>query len=257
MILLLLLLAASSAEDLPRGTTVDRVSCDDGRHSYALYLPSNYSPDREWPVLYCLDPMARGKVAVERFARAAEAEGWIVAGSNQSRNGPIEPARLAIDAMWKDTRRRFHIDERRIYGAGFSGGSRLALRWGLSGGLTGVIAVGAGTGALEPPRTVPFALFAIAGIDDFNYHEMHTESVALARAGVPHRFDSFDGGHEWLPPEKALDALRFFAGKLPPMPAREDPRGAETIPPDDVVAGPHRAGRTGGQGRDCRPASPG
>jgi hypothetical protein len=28
--------------------------------SYAVYLPSNYSADRKWPILYAFDPAARG-----------------------------------------------------------------------------------------------------------------------------------------------------------------------------------------------------
>jgi hypothetical protein len=40
--------------------------------SYALFVPSNYTAERRWPILYCLDPGARGKAAVEHFAAAAE-----------------------------------------------------------------------------------------------------------------------------------------------------------------------------------------
>src|SRR5512135_3391668 len=78
-------------EDLPRGQVLERVVCSGNEHqSYALYLPPAYSQERQWPILYCLDPAARGRVAVERFARAAGQAGWIVAGSNVSRNGAVE-----------------------------------------------------------------------------------------------------------------------------------------------------------------------
>src|SRR5215213_5363508 len=49
------------AEELPRGRVVERVAtAKDLAQTYALYLPSNYSPARRWPVLYCFDPGARG-----------------------------------------------------------------------------------------------------------------------------------------------------------------------------------------------------
>ena len=47
--------------DLPRGRVIDRVACKSSvTQSYALYLPSAYSPDRTWPVLYAFDAGARG-----------------------------------------------------------------------------------------------------------------------------------------------------------------------------------------------------
>jgi len=81
--------------------------------SYALFVPSTYSADRRWPILYCLDPGARGRNAVERFAAAAEKAGFLVAGSNNSRNGPIQPSLEAIRLMVQDTHDRFSIDDAR------------------------------------------------------------------------------------------------------------------------------------------------
>ena len=34
------------------------------RQSYALYLPAQYARERTWPILYCLDPDARGRIPV-------------------------------------------------------------------------------------------------------------------------------------------------------------------------------------------------
>ena len=63
---------------------------------------------------------------MERFQEAAEKHGYLVAGSNNSRNGLFEPSLAAMDAMWRDTHSRFRIDARRRYAAGFSGGARVA-----------------------------------------------------------------------------------------------------------------------------------
>src|SRR5438309_11991587 len=82
--------AASPDFDIQKdkGTVVSRLAChDDPAQSYALYLPSKYSPDRRWPVLYAFDPFARGKTAVEVYKLAAEKYGYIVAASNNSKNG--------------------------------------------------------------------------------------------------------------------------------------------------------------------------
>jgi poly(3-hydroxybutyrate) depolymerase len=218
-----------AAQDLPRGQVLERVTLrDNEQQSYSLYLPSKYTPEHSWPILYCLDPGARGRVPVERFAQAAEKSGFLVAGSNNSRNGPIAPSLDAIRAMVADTHARLAIDDTRIYAAGLSGGARLALAWAQSGGIAGAIASSAGFGSATP-KQISFRIFATAGVDDFNYDEMYRMSLDLAKMGVPHRFVEFTGGHEWLPAELADEALRFFAGSVPRQsasPSREQARQA-------------------------------
>ena len=142
---------ALADEEIPKGRVVERVVCSgDKSQSYALYLPAAYSREHAWPILYCLDPAARGRVPVERFQKAAEQAGFIVAGSNNSRNGSLDVAREAIRWLLADTHERFAIDDARTYAAGFSGGARLALAWAGNGRIAGVIACGAGFGFSDP-----------------------------------------------------------------------------------------------------------
>ena len=48
----LLLFAAFAADLPPAGKISDDIKCAaEPSQSYALYLPSNYSPDRLWPVI--------------------------------------------------------------------------------------------------------------------------------------------------------------------------------------------------------------
>src|SRR5580765_5850010 len=83
--------APIAAQGLARGQIVDDVKCtDDATESYSLYLPSAYSPDRPWPLLMGFHPGARGRAIVEKYQAAAERYGYIVAGSNNSRNGSWE-----------------------------------------------------------------------------------------------------------------------------------------------------------------------
>src|ERR1017187_1583337 len=136
-----------AGEELPKGRIVERVVCNGNKsQSYALYLPAAYSREQAWPILYCLDPGARGRAPVVRFQAAAERSGFIVVGSNNSRNGSLEVAREAIHWLLTDTQERFAIDDSRTYAAGFSGGARLALAWAGNGRIAGVIACGAGFG---------------------------------------------------------------------------------------------------------------
>lgn len=220
----LLFLTASTlnAADLRPGVVIASVAVRGSpQQTYALYVPTKYSPDRAWPILYCLDPRARGDAPVERFAQAAERAGFIVAGSNNSRNGPMGPVQKAISAMFVDTHERLAIDDARVYAAGFSGGSRVALSWALTGRLAGVVACGAAFGQAGMPKKLQFQLFLAAGVDDFNHDEIRDASLTLAKRNVPHRYAVFDGDHEWLPADLAAEALEFFGGRVPPQAATD------------------------------------
>ena len=73
---------------LPRGVVIDRVAvAGEPDESYALYLPSDYGPDRAWSLLLAFHPSARGAAFVELYRPAAERYGYVIAGSNTSRNG--------------------------------------------------------------------------------------------------------------------------------------------------------------------------
>lgn len=209
-----------AAQDAPPTQGIQKLEVSNHQgQSYWMFVPLNYSADRAWPTLYCLDPGARGRVPVERFAAAAEKAGFLVAGSNNSRNGPMAPAQEAINLMVGDTHDRFSIDDSRLYVAGLSGGARVALQWAQNGHIAGVIACSVGFGPPGAPRQIPFRLFATTGWDDFNHDEIYHLSRELARRNVPHRFVEFEGGHEWMPASLADEALGFFLGRVPAQPA--------------------------------------
>ena len=228
-------LAAALAAQTPlrKGEVIDQVELpDQPGQSYALYIPSGYVPDRAWPILYCLDPGARGRIPVERFSAAAEKAGVLVAGSNNSRNGPLRPSQDAIHLMFVDTHKRLNIDDSRIYAAGFSGGARLALGWALAGHLAGVIASSAGFLNSTVPKQVPLRIFFTTGYDDFNHDEIYRLSRELAGRGIPHRYVEFEGGHEWLPESLTAEALAYLAGATPPRaaePSKQAGRDADSF----------------------------
>jgi hypothetical protein len=197
------------AQELPRGTIVDEVKCEaDPSQSYALYLPSNYAPGRKWSLLIAFHPAARGRAMVEKYAAAAERYGYIVAGSNNSRNGPWASSLAAIQAMPPDLARRFSIDPKRIYLTGMSGGSRVALEVALgTNDIAGVIASSAGYPDSQPRARLSFPLFGTAGTDDFNQLEMRLLDRKLT---TPHRLAIFEGGHTLPPDAIALEAIEWM-----------------------------------------------
>lgn len=218
-----------SGEDLKRGVILDPVaSRANPAHSYAVYLPSNYSADRRWPLLLAFDPGARGALPVQRYKDAAERLGVIVVGSNNSRNAQLGASDEALNAMLSDASSWFSLDRRRVYLTGFSGGARVAVMAGLAmqGKAAGVIGFGAGFPlAAMPTRPVPFLYFGAAGTEDFNYPELQHLDQAMDGAGIVHRIDVFEGPHDWPPPSVCGRALQWMelqamkAGGRPPTEA--------------------------------------
>jgi poly(3-hydroxybutyrate) depolymerase len=200
--------APALAADLPVGEVIDRVTCTaDPTQSYALFVPAGYTPSRSWPVIFAFDPGGRGRTPVERYRPAAERFGYIVVGSNNSRNGSTEIPKI-LAAMTDDVAARLAVDPKRVYLAGMSGGARVALGIALaSKDIAGVIASSAGYPDNRLRKTLPFPIFATAGTDDFNHLEMRRLDRELT---TPHRLAIFNGGHVWLSSELALQAVEWM-----------------------------------------------
>lgn len=213
-------------QGLPVATVIQNVRClADPSQGYALYLPSAYTTTRTWPVILAFDPGGRGRTPVERYQAAAEEYGFIIAGSNNSRNGPMDASGRAAAAMAADVGQRFAVDPKRVYAAGMSGGARVAFATAISSrGIAGVIASSAGYHDGRMRRSLTFAVFATAGSDDFNHLEMRMLDREL---NTPHRLVIFNGGHTWLSSELATQAVEFMI--VHAMKSRLTPRDDELL----------------------------
>lgn len=205
---------AHSLQDTRKGEIIDKIVCrDNPEQSYALYLPPDYTPEKIWPILYAFDPRARGRIPVECFKDAAQKHGYIVVGSNNSRNGPWLPVMKASMAVWTDTQERFSIDRRRVYATGFSGGSRAASVFSnfINHPVAGIIGIGAGL----PPELKPIqiklsAYYGIVGIGDFNYQPMMRLDEEFDKWDILHKFLVYEGEHSWPPQEICTRAVEWM-----------------------------------------------
>ncbi|PTY05181.1 hypothetical protein DB347_17080 [Opitutaceae bacterium EW11] len=210
------------------GEVVDPVPCADAPgHSYAAYLPPNYSSDRAWPVILAFDPAGNGRRAIEVFLPAARRYGYVVIGSNNCRNGASEELVEALNALLRDVPKRIPMHRHRVYAAGMSGGARVACSLGQGSGIAGVIAFSAAFSAGSMPSQVKPVFFGAAGLDDFNYQELRETDVSLSVRHTPHRVVFYDGGHGWPPPEVAFEAVEWI--HLQAMRSEVIPRDAAWI----------------------------
>jgi pimeloyl-ACP methyl ester carboxylesterase len=222
-LLLIAVSAVAQVSDLRNGQIIDPVKCAaDQSQTYALYLPSHYSPDRPSSLILAFDPRGQGRQGVEHLQAAAEKYGYIVAGSNNSRNGPPQLSLTAAQAMWTDVGKRFSINSKRIYTAGLSGGARIAMKVALdSDQIAGVIACSAGFPPGHRRSDLRFVVFGTAGTEDFNYLEMRQFDQELSS---PHRVVIFEGGHTWLPSALAIQAIEWLELQASGRGPREEPK---------------------------------
>ncbi len=182
--------------------------------SYALYLPVDYDPKSPSPIVFIFDPAARGVIGIQPFIEAAEKYSYILICSNDSKNGPYSPNLKIADNLFQSVINSYAIDQKRIYTAGFSGGSRLAATIAvLSNSIRGVIACGAGFA--KSPMYFPnvqnsFSYAALVGNRDMNYQEMKKTVQWASKIGLPNELFLFQGEHQWPPSAMILSAFDWL-----------------------------------------------
>ena len=204
--LALLLLCISAAAHA--AVTENVASARDAAQTYTLVLPNGYSTDRKWPALILMDPRGRGTAAAEIFREAAEEMGWLVISSNNtSSDTGWEPNVRAMDALSRELA-KYAVDPQRVYAAGFSGTATVAWVLVKTQRFAGVINAGQPfqPDLLDAPT---FAVWGAAGVHDFNYAHVRRIDGEVEKAKQPHRFEVFDGAHQWMPAALARAALEW------------------------------------------------
>ncbi len=191
----------------PAGKVHEHISCNANTLlTYALYLPSKCSNrlsqapgQKRFPVILVFDPHGDGSLPVKRFSSLAEKYGFILVGSNDSRNlqSPAESEAI-VQAMFSEIETRLPIDTSAIYVMGFSGGSRVATAAAMYRPyVKGIIGCGAGFPSGVQPPNYKFDYFGIVGQGDFNLTEMVALDKTLAQMDFRHFILEFDGTHGW------------------------------------------------------------
>ncbi len=204
LIFLLFFFGSAQSKDKLPGIITDSVLVSlNSNESYAVYLPSNYDPESLSPIVFIFDPAGRGVAGLKPFIEAADKYSYILVCSNDSKNGPYSPNLKIAENLFQAVLNAFPIDHKRIYTAGFSGGSRLAATIAvLSNGIRGVIACGAGFSKNPlyfPNAQNSFSYAALVGYRDMNYQEMKKTIQWVSKIGLPKELFLFEGEHQWPP----------------------------------------------------------
>ncbi len=201
--------SVSQKENFITGQIINKVvNLNDASQNYSLYLPKAYSKKSSWPVIFIFDAHGDGNLPITKYKDLAEEYGFILAGSNNSKNGTSWEESQAIGLkLFSDVESRLSINNQRIYALGFSGGARIANGLLLNNGsIAGVICCGASAPAANSNiERSNYSFIGLVGNEDFNYTEMKKyDMVDLAGHNVKHSLITFEGKHEW-PSEKTME----------------------------------------------------
>lgn len=190
---------------------------NDSLVNYSFYLPSGYNGKNALPIVFFIDPKGNGTQPISFYKDLSDKYGYILVGSNTIKNGlPASYTTVLFEALLKEVRGRFLIDEKRMFTSGFSGGAKLAILFAQQyPEIIGVAACGASLPLLSDHQPT-YYYAGIVGEKDFNYLESNQTFSVFDQKGYDYTSVVFNGGHEWPPMasfEFALTGFEIFCMK--------------------------------------------
>jgi predicted esterase len=202
-ILLLLLSLNVFAQEitLKKGAVVDSIKVNDSiSETFALFLPTAFTKEKVWPVVFVFDPEGRGRAAAQLFRQGAEDQGYIIVASNNivKKDSLLNNLKVA-SRMMTTIFNYLPIDQNGVYTAGFAEGAEVASAVpAIFKNAQGVI--GAGGIWMNPDflkKENKFSFLGISGTRDSRLYNMEEMVRFLKMNGYSPALYKFDGGHEW------------------------------------------------------------
>lgn len=204
-------LVAAQEMTLKKGAVIDSLAINDSiAETFSLYLPSEFSSDRAWPVLFVFDTDGRGRSATQLLRLAAEEQGYIIAASNNIHTDSSLVSNVKTGTRLMNRVFSFlPIEKNGIYVAGFSEGAKVASALPtVYPEIKGVIAIG--DTWVNPDfikKGASFSFIGLVGYKDYRNFVMEETTDFLKRAGLPAALYKYEGGHEWPTKDMAGNAL--------------------------------------------------
>jgi predicted esterase len=180
-------------------------------HQYDISLPDPTSGKQVLPLVIIIDPHGDGLTAIQKFRGALKGLPVVMAGSEKLRNN-YEGFEASLKNLHQDIINKYPVDPQKVIVAGFSGGARMALYYGLKYPVNGIIMFGAGPGQL-PASSARKQIYAVSGTRDFNFVEQYRRLFMGIPNGSGYVSDYFRGIHEW-PPERYIRESVVFCLKV-------------------------------------------
>src|SRR5690606_26569682 len=167
---------------LKKGEILDSIPILDSiQTTFSLYLPTQFSMDREWPLLLALDMKGKQRQTLSMFLQAAEAQGYVLMSPRISDSLPVADNMVKIGTALERALGMLPIDQDRIYVAGEGANGRFSsLVPVFIPKIHGVISIGAGLANVEVLNAERrFHFIGIINIENFNYTGLLNEMNLL------------------------------------------------------------------------------
>lgn len=214
---------------LRRGAVTDDISVNDSiPETFAIFLPTSYSNEKAWPVIFVFDPEGRGKSVAQLFRQPGEEQGYVIVASNNMKSDDsllnnLEVATRLMSRVFN----LFSVDRNRVYTAGLAEGAVVASAIpALSINIQGVLAVGdIWLNAELLKKSQEFSMTGLVNSRDFRLYRMQESIRFYSKAGNKAGLQTFDGTHQWPGSNVISHALGDFTlqaiskGVIPQDPA--------------------------------------
>ncbi len=198
-----------------KGAVTDNLSVNDSlSETFAIYLPTNYSNEKSWPIFFVFDPEGRGKSVAQLFRQPGEEQGYVIVASNniKSKNSLLNNLKVGTRLMSR-VFDLFSIDRNRIYTAGLAEGAEVASAIpAVYNNIQGVLAVGdIWLNADLLKKDVNFSIIGLVSTHDFKLYKMEENIRILSKNGNNGSLYKFDGTHQWPDSNVISHALGNFS----------------------------------------------
>jgi len=186
---------------LKKGIVMDSLPVNDSiAGQIMLYLPQDFDPGRQWPVLFLCDFEGDRNKKLRYLKVAADKNGYIIAASRALKDSlSLTNKMLTISKTFDELKDLLPLDLDRVYTMGYDTGGQLAtIVPSMLRGVSGVLSVASSLPNLDliNPKE-PFDFVGVLGRGDYRYTYMLESEVSLDQRKVPNYTLYHPEGHQW------------------------------------------------------------
>ncbi|MCP9198377.1 hypothetical protein MKO06_00545 [Gramella sp. GC03-9] len=196
-------IALSQEYRIAKGRVTDSLSIPGSeKETFSLFAPSNYSTDKQWPVIFVFDPKGRGRNVSGLFQPAAENQGYLVASANiDLTKRPIDSILTTATSMMRTVMTAFSVNPELVYAAGLGEGAQIASALPIFyKDIAGVMAIGNSFVNRDMVnRNNPYMFIGVGGNQDYMVYQIEEYLRFFDKLGFPTDVYYFEGREDQWP----------------------------------------------------------
>ncbi|MGW9686995.1 alpha/beta hydrolase [Flagellimonas sp. 2504JD1-5] len=198
---------------LKKGAILQSLPVNDSvADTFSLYLPTNFTTEKQWPLLLVFDMEGREKQTLSMFLNSAEEEGYVLAAPQLHDSISLSNNMVKTGEALQRVLEILPIGNSRIYAAGAGSGGRFANLVPLFvKEVKGALSIGASIANIEllsPKR--PFHFIGISNKNNYNYISMRAMKRVLDRFRFPNQLLLYPQSKDWPETSYLSKALQYF-----------------------------------------------